>query len=213
MKHKPESRWGLLILTGAIALAGYFGPWVPHRAAGLTVLGLDLAEYVKFLSPVASGQIALQRELFYLPLVTGSIAASLLASRRSLPALGRIALWLIAIPLALAMLPPAWNLETFRSAEFRLQIIAIAACLIPVLGVPLTRYLPGRLVLAFIALLAIAAALLPAWGFLRVQPVIAELYRYPLLPGWGFWTCLAGNFLLALCAVAEMLPRPRSSRV
>src|SRR5690606_17869344 len=81
--HRPAAarrwtilRW-LLPATILLAVAGYFGPWVGHRVAGLVVMGLDLGEYVKFLTPVRAGQIALWREGFYLPLVVASLAASL----------------------------------------------------------------------------------------------------------------------------------------
>jgi hypothetical protein len=209
MKKVPGPRWFLLILWGMIVLAGYFGPWVPHRAAGLVILGSDLPEYVKFLPAVASGQVALRREVFYLPLLTGSVTAGLLASRRDLPLSIRILLGLAAIVLAPALLPPAWSPTTLQNIEFRLQVIALAVSLVLPVVAPLVRYLPDRLVLAIISLLAIMAALLPASGFLRVRPVIADLYREALPLGWGFWACLCGNLLLALCAVAEMLPRRR----
>jgi len=206
MKQTSGRRWWLLILAGASAVAGYFGPWVPHQAAGLVILGLDLGEYVKFLPPVAAGQIALRREYFYLPLLTGSLIAGLLASRRSLPGWARTLLGLTAIPLALAMLPPAWSPRGLLVAEFRIQVIAIAACLLFVAAIPFTRRVPDRLALALTALLALAAAILPAWGFLRIRPAIADLYRASLPLGWGFWGCVIGFLLLALFAVAEMLP-------
>jgi len=78
-RSTPESRrprqlpWLLVILAAAIGLTGYYGPWVAHRAAGLTVIGLDLAEFVKFLPNMSSGQTAIQREVFYLPLLAGSL--------------------------------------------------------------------------------------------------------------------------------------------
>ena len=101
--------WALLAAAMALAIAGYYGAWTPHKAAGLVVIGLDLAEYVKFLPPVASGQIALRREVFYLPLFVASITAGLIAGRRTAPPALRVVAGLAAIPLALAMLPPAWS--------------------------------------------------------------------------------------------------------
>ena len=136
MRQRALWYWMPALLAAAVALAGYFGPWVPHRAGGLVILGLDLAEYVKFMPAVASGQVALRREIFYLPLVAASVTASLLASRRSLPWLVRWGLAAGAIPVALAMLPPAWNLDTFRTAEFRPQIAAIGVCLLLAFSVP-----------------------------------------------------------------------------
>ena len=68
---------GLLPLGAFLALAGFFGPWVNHAAAGLVITGLDLPEYVKFLPAMLAGQLTLWREGFYLPLVAVSMALSL----------------------------------------------------------------------------------------------------------------------------------------
>ncbi len=208
MHRRPGSlRWILLVLAILVGLLGYYGPWVPHRAAGLVILGLDLAEYVKFLPQVRSGAIRLQRELFYLPLFVAAVVAALLASRRRLPPVVRVFFGLAAIPLALAMLPPAWRPDTLLQPEFRLQTIAIAFCLALLPGVVLTRYLPDRLVLALAALLCVAAGVIPAWAFLQVQPAIAELYNHPLALGWGFWACLGGYLIAAVVALAEAMGR------
>ena len=70
-------RWLAITLAGLIGLIGYYGPWVPHKAAGLVVIGLDLAEYVKFIPEVASGKITFRREIFYLPLFAASVGGQL----------------------------------------------------------------------------------------------------------------------------------------
>lgn len=205
----PRVLWLLPLLAGALGLAGYFGPWVPHRAAGLVITGLDLGEYVKFLPGVAGGQIAIRREVFYLPLVATSAGATLLAGRRTLvPGWGRILLAVAAIPVALAMLPPAWTPATLLLSEFRLQTAAIAVCLLLVPGVAVTRHLPRWLALGLIALLAVAAAIAPASAFLRVLPAIRDLYRQPLQPGWGYFAAIAGYLLLAVISLALALHRP-----
>jgi hypothetical protein len=199
--------WHLLILFGFAGLVGCYGPWVPHRAAGLIVLGLDLAEYVKFLPSVSGGQIRLARELFYLPLAAASLGCSLIASRGVLPRPVRWLLGLGAIPLALAMLPPAWSPAVLAQPEFRVQAIVIALCLLAVPAIPLLRRLPDRAVLAILATLSLAAAVLPAWGFLRVLPPIEEVYNHPIAPGWGFWLCLGGFGAAAVVAVAGLFRR------
>ena len=79
---RDKQKW-LLPLGILITLIGYFGPWVNHHVAGLVVMGLDLGEYVKFLTPVRSGQVSLWREGFYLPLLTASLVSSLYAFERN----------------------------------------------------------------------------------------------------------------------------------
>ena len=201
-----------IIAAGIVGLVGYYGPWVPHRASGLVVIGLDLAEYVKFLPKVGPNPAAVTRETFYLPLIAVSLGAVLLASRRSLPRWLRCCLAAASVPVALAMLPPAWSPAVLRLPDFRLQVMAIGVCLLAVPLIPLTRYLPDRLVLALLVALALAAAIWPAWGFLQVLPTIGGLYGHTLRAGWGFWANLAGFLGAAFFGCAEIL-RSRNSGI
>lgn len=200
-----QGRWYLLMIITVLALAGYFGPWVPHPAAGLVITGLDLAEYVKFLPEVMAGQIALLREAFYTPLAAGSLIASLLASRRALPRMLRGLLLVAAASLALAMLPPAWSPATLRLPEFRIQVVAILACLAAVPLTVLTRYLPERLAWTGVGVLSVPAAIWPAWSFLQARPAIQAVYNTELTLGWGFWVSLAGCLVLATLSLAWAL--------
>lgn len=202
----------LLIALGGLAIAGYFGPWTPHPAGGLVITGLDLAEYVKFLPEVMSGQIPVQREAFYAPLTAGSLIATLLASRPTTIRPVRILLLIAALALALAQLPPAWTPGTLKLPEFRIQVITIALCLAAVLLIVLIRYLPDRLILAVSGLLALAAALWPAWSFWQVRPAISAVYNAPLPLGWGFWACLSGYVGLAFIGAAFALERRKPAR-
>jgi hypothetical protein len=166
---------------------------------------------VKFLPQVASGSIVIQREIFYLPLFAASVTASLFAGRRCVPIWLRWALAFSAAPLALAMLPPAWSPGLLRIEEFRIQVLAIAVCLLLIPGVALTRYLPDWLILLAVAFLALVAAIGPAWAFLQVRPAINQVYKQPPAVGWGFWGSLVGFFAAAFLATAEIL-RPESRR-
>lgn len=143
-------RW-LLPTAAVLTFTGYVRPWIDHKAAGLAVLGLDLAELVKFLHPVQQGEIRLWREGFYLPLVAVSVSLSLHAFRRaavpsggageikageeeeeSSPYYGwplRVVLLLMAVVSALNLLPPAWTPRLLLSPEFRLQTVVMIACL------------------------------------------------------------------------------------
>ncbi len=205
---RPSSvrRWILLTAVGVLGVTGYFGPWIPYRAAGLTITGLDLGEYVKFLPQVSAGQIPIQREAFYAPLVAASLIATLLSSRRQTGRL-RWLLLLAAILLALAQLPPAWSPSTLRMPEFRSQTVAIVLCLATIPLVALIRHLPDRLILAGISLPALIAALWPAWSFLQVRPAIAAVYNEPLPLGWGFWACTSGYLGLTFLSTALILSR------
>lgn len=198
-------RWLAIFLACLIGMIGYYGPWAPHKAGGLVVIGLDLAEYVKFIPEFASGKIAFRREVFYLPLFAASAGASLLASRRVLPIWSRWLIAFLAVPLALAMLPPAWNPALLLLPEFRLQTAAVACCLMLVPGAMLLRGVPDRPILAVIALLSLTAAIAPAWGFVQVHAAIETLYRQSLPLGWGFWAGAGGFLTAAFISIAEAI--------
>jgi hypothetical protein len=192
----------LIPLAALLTLAGYFGAWVSHAVAGLAILGLDLGEYVKFLPEVRSGAIGLWREGFYLPLVAASLACSLAAFRAELrygwPA--RTALLAIAVVAGLNLLPPAWTPQRMLTPEFHQQTAAILVCLGAVAFSPWLALLPRRATAALIALLALAAMIVPPWQFLAALPAIAPLYNHALWPGWGMYVMIAGLAMLLVAA-------------
>ncbi|MFN8439294.1 MAG: hypothetical protein U0175_00890 [Caldilineaceae bacterium] len=177
-----------------LTLLGYFGPWVNHKAAALVISGLDLGEYVKFLSSFRNGTVHLWREGFYWPLVTVSLILSLNVFRaeRRYPWWLRWCFVVIALIAALNLLPPAWSPPVLKSAEFRQQMIALLICGLATTFSPFLALLPARIA-AFLSLLLLVAALWwPIRGFLAVLPNISQLYNHSLQPGWGMWVMAFG---------------------
>lgn len=200
-------RWYPVLGMCVVALAGYFGAWIWHKAAGLIITGVDLAEYVKFLPPVRAGQLDILRESFYAPLAMGSLIASLAASRRVLPLWLRWLAGISAIPLALAMLPPAWSPGVLAMPEFRLQVVALGACIAALALLLVTRFLPDGVVMPIVALLALIAAIWPAANFLPLLAPIETLYLSAIRPGWGFWISTFGFLLTAVLSIQGLIPR------
>lgn len=209
---RRTGRWALLA-SALIALAGYWGPWVDHPAAGLVIIGLDLGEFVKFLPQVRSGQLTLWREGFYLPLFAVSMTLSLFAFRRE-PAYH----WLVqggmvgvAIVSSLNMLPPAWSPPLLQTPEFRTQSIAIGLCLAAALFSPFLALLPRLFVGVTCTILAGAAIWLPVSGFLATLEGIGGLYNRSLTPGWGMYTMIVGLAGMGASAFALSLAGKRYS--
>lgn len=195
-------RW-LLPTALLLAFAGYVGAWVDHRVAGLVITGLDLGEYVKFLTPVRSGAIALWREGFYLPLVAVSLTASLAAFRSELryawPA--HAALLALAVVAALNLLPPAWTPQRMMTDEFRQQTLALAGCLAAMAFSPLLALLPAKLFAVIVAVLSVSAAIIPVYQFVLVLPTLSALYNQPQSPGWGMYLCATSLLTLTVTAL------------
>jgi hypothetical protein len=209
-----------LPLATGLALAGYFGPWVDHAAAGLVITGLDLGEYVKFLPDVQSGVVAIWRPGFYAPLVAVGAVCVLAAFRRSFtyPWWARAALLTIALMAALNLLPPAWTPRRMLLAEFRWQASALLLLFAGVLFSPFLGLGPDRVAAIVVTLLSAIGIVAPSLGFLAVLPNIERLYRHPIAPGWGLWLAWIGlalmtaSFWLATHPVLEPPPSARSER-
>jgi len=204
----PALRW-LLPIGLLLTLAGYFGAWVWHRTAGLVILGVDLAEYVKFLSEVRAGTIPMWREWFILPAIALSLSLTLVAINRHLTIRWYVAfpLLLISIWAALSVLPPAWTPALLTTPEFIKQTIMIAACLGVVVISPLLRRLPPLLVGWLVVLLQIGTAGGAIWQFMVIKPAIDRVYGATPPLGWGFYLYIAGVFLALLAIIFATVNR------
>ena len=190
-----------MVLSGwLLAALGYWGAWVWAAPVGLRVPGIDLAEYVKFIAEVRSGQIRLTREVFLLPLVAISLSMSLLAQRSELrlPSALRWLINLLAIPVALAMLPPAWTPSLLTTPEFVKQTVAMAVCIVAAgLSYPLLRRMPLTLSAIIVALLALASLVLSVSAFLKLRTPLDAIYGQPVEFGSGPILLTIGLLLVA----------------
>ena len=204
---RTVDRW-LPLLALTVALVGFFGPWIPHKTAALTVTGFELSELAKFFPEVQTGAVRLVRTLFLAPLTAVSVLLGIwvhaYASRRAV----RILLTALAALVALAALPPY---ESLRAPDYAGQLgLALGGALL-VLLTPLTRRIGGRTRWIAIALLALAGAVGPLSQFVVLRPLVRALYNQPLGLGWGLVACVAGFGLAAAWAIfaAVALNRPR----
>ena len=187
----------LFSLSATAILLAYFLPWLPHPAAGLRLIGLEMGEWVKFLPQVRSGEIAAGRNLFYLPPIT--LGALLALATAGWPN-GRWQTWAmrgLAVAVSLLALPALEAIRDEPSGEWLLRLLLIGG----VVGVAFLSGLGGRLPAQaswlLLALIALAGALLPTWAYLSVRPVIADLLRAPVGIGPGVWLNLVGHLLAA----------------
>lgn len=197
----------LLPVGWVLAAVGYFGPWIAHHTAALTLSGVDLGEFVKFIPSVVDGSLPVARQLFYLPPIAVVVSIALLGSLDKLnyPWSLRALTLMLAIPVSLQLLPPAWAPSTLLTAEFRLQTMALGLCWFLLASSWLLGRLPPRLVGSLSAGLSLGALILPSWQFLAVKSAIDEIYRTPPQTGWGAFLCLAGLVLIAAASTASVL--------
>ncbi|MEJ2735517.1 MAG: hypothetical protein P8189_18445 [Anaerolineae bacterium] len=199
----------LLPVGWALTTVGYFGPWIAHQTAALTLSGVDMGEFVKFLPSVVDGSLQVMRQFFYLPPIAVTVSIALLGNRDELgyPRSLRALMLLLALPISLQLLPPAWAPSTLLTAEFRLQTVALALCWLLLAGSWALARLPSWLVGSLGTGLSLGALILPSWQLFVARPAISELFRVPPGIGWGFFLCLAG---LAVTVAASTVIVPGS---
>ena len=185
--------WIALLLIGA----GYFGPWVWHKAAGLNLSADDLGEWIKFLPAWKAGQLPVMREAFYLPIWLTSIGLGLMAGHiKAWP--GKIAVLVLAVILVLTPLPKYPELLTaFREPEFMLTFwTTVVALLLTAAFTFFGGRLPDRVEAILWIVIGMAAALFAPWMFGRAMPDIDRLYHYSI--GWGIVAVVIGGVLMAV---------------
>ena len=198
----------LLPLAWILAAVGYYGPWIAHRTAALTLTGSDMGEFVKFLPGVLDGSLQVTRQVFYLPPVAVALSVSLLVGSRALgyPWLLRTLALVLSVVVSFQLLPPAWSPSSLVTPEFRPQPIAMGLCWLASAGFLLW----GRLPLWLSGLLSFGlagfAGALSVWQLLIVKPAIDAAYGAPSAVGWGCATCLVGLATIAAISVVFALP-------
>src|SRR6185503_14503638 len=99
---------------------------------------------------------------------------------------------LATIPLALASLSPVWTPAILVAPEFRLQTL-LACCALGLAGIaPFLRGLPVKLLVWGLCLGGIIATLLSNWEFRLIQGPLMDVYRGPVILGWGWWLMVLG---------------------
>ena len=202
------SHW-LVWLGLVLGVVGYFGPWVGHRTAALTVTGFEMAEFAKFFPQVQGGTLQLTRALFYLPLVTAAILLALAVGRSNVRGARWVVPLCVAVLLVVTLLPYsavdgllqaiAAGVPFVLDPQYARQTLLVAAGVLLVLLAPLACRIATRAWGIVVALLALAGAVPALFQFARLRPLVVALYDRPLGLGWGLVACVAG-FVLILAA-------------
>jgi hypothetical protein len=185
-------------------LLGYLLVWLPQPIVGLSFIGLELGEWVKFLPQVRSGEIAADRNLFYIPPIALSLMMILWTA--SWPN-RRWRTWLmrgLALLVALLAFPAIEAIRDEPADQWLLRIGLISGVVLITLFIPLLGHLPERKVVLLswsgICLLALAGLTLPTWAYLSFKPVISELIGQRVGIGPGVWLNIGGNLAVFLSA-------------
>ena len=200
----PASRsvhaW-LLPLGLVLLWAGYFGPWIPHAAAALSLNALDLSEWVTYLPQVRSGALAVGRLNFLAPLsfaiVLSSAWAWQLPRTRALLLVPLLGFGVLTEPFLL------YGNDPELQSQMWILFATAGGC---VLGAVLRGQ---RWYWAGFALLAACGLAANSWPLLLVRPIAGGLYGALPGLGWGWGITQLGAVLLV--AGAALRQHQRSS--
>lgn len=194
-----------------LALVGYFGVWIPHKAAALAITGAELAEWARFLPQPE------KREWLYLPLAVTFVLLAVQAGRSSYPLIrGGVALLLFF--LLLALLLPYFIVEALLHnlttrvpltvpPEYRGQLAVLIVASALVMAAPWSSRLPCRVRGMMSILLALTGILPALWRFVPLQEHIAVLYGSGYKAsavGWGPVMCTLGFMFFIAGVMVEV---------
>ncbi len=215
----------------ALALVGYWSPWLTHSSAALRLNGYELSEWVTFLPGVRSGELPLSRLVFLLPLACLALLLSAVATRvpvrleapplgqaparaperprtglaAALPAMPAAWGWVLLLAglvCAFVLFPPyPYLLTAIRDPEFQGQFFVACATL---LGLFIVAYLPAELKDGLQVLLALVGAGLSLFALLTLRPVASVLLNAPWPIGAGWVAVVLGFGALALAGLAQL---------
>jgi hypothetical protein len=193
----------LICVALLVIVAGYFGPWAAHPAAGLNLSADDLAEWVKFLPVYKAGDSGIIRELFFISIWIVPIGLGILAGR-SRTWLLKLALLGVALLLVFTPLPKYPELLTaYQAPEFAPTFWVTVGALVVTLAFgligPLTR--SARNVAALWIILGLTVALIAPLHFVKVWPEIEKLYHVSI--GWGVIATVLGGLSLSALGIVE----------
>jgi hypothetical protein len=201
---RPTARWrparsDLLALGLTAIFVGYFLVWLPGPGAGLSLIGVELGEWIKFLG------VGPRRDWFYAPpIVLGLLLALWTATWPN----RRARTWLargLAVAVALPAFPAVAAITTEPRSEWLLRLALIGGvAVVAVLAALPARRGAAAWVWAVMAVVAIAGAVGPTWQYLAVRPVVATALRQPVAIGAGVWLNALGCVLVAAVCLGQI---------
>jgi hypothetical protein len=197
----------LLWVGFTLILAGYLMVWLPQPVVGLSLIGLEMGEWVKFLPEVQAGLLP-DRNLFYLPpVLLGLMMALWTAGWPN----GRWQSWAVrgvAVLVSLLAFPAVEAVRFEPAVQWLLRIGLVGLVGVTAVLSGVMDRLPQRIRPLLLLVLAVAGLVLPSWAYLAVRPVIAELFRTDVGIGPGLLLHIAGNLLVVVTGLLSLLQRP-----
>jgi hypothetical protein len=197
----------LLWLAFTLILVGYLMVWPPQPVVGLSLLGLEMGEWIKFLPQVQAGNLP-DRNLFYLPPILLGLMMILWTAEWPNNRWQTWTLRGLAFTVSLLSFPALEAIRDEPSDQWLLRIALIGFVGLTAVLSPFLKMLPTKALSLLLLTLALLGVSFPTWAYLAVRPVIANLLRTDIGIGPGLLLHIIGNLLVILAALLALLHRP-----
>ncbi len=205
MKALSWSRF-LIPLGFTAILVAYFLIWLPQPVTGLSFIGLEMGEWVKFLPKGSAGDLTYLRNIFYLPPITLGLMMILWTVNWTDK---RWQTWIVrglAVAVAFLALPSIEVILDEPVSEWLLRLLMVLCVLALAVISPLFKRLaPGSVETGswvLILLLGLIGLIFPTWIYASLRDLIGDLLQTAIGIGPGVWLNAAGHLLLVGSAAA-----------
>lgn len=205
----------VLRLGFTAVLLGYLLVWLPQPVVGLSLIGLEMGEWIKFLPEVQEGTIFPGRNAFYLPPITLSLILIMWTARWPSNRWKTWAMRATAVLVALLAFPAIESILGEPRDQWLLRLGLITGVFALALLSPYFKRLPvkwqGAGPLVIILLLSLVGMLFPTWMFFALRPVLESLFRTEISFGIGAWLNLMGHLTIAVVVAYLLLGTSKRS--
>lgn len=197
----------LLWVGFTLILAGYLMVWLPQPVVGLSLLGLEMGEWVKFLPEVQAGLLP-NRNLFYLPpVLLGLMMAIWTVGWPN----GRWQTWTMrgmAVLVSFLAFPAVEAIRFEPSSEWLLRLGMVGLVGVTAVLSSFLDRLPGMLPPLLLLLFGLLNLVLPTWAYFSMRPVIADLFQTAVGIGPGLLLHILGNVMVVMAGGVLLLRHP-----
>ncbi len=194
MNNKAQT--GFILGLTAVFI-GYLSVWLPGPGAGLSIIGIEMGEWFKFVG------LGARRDIFYLPPITLGL---IMGVWTSLWGNGRWQTWVmrgLAVGVSLLAFPAIEDILGPSRSQYVLRVMLILV----VIGVVLLaawlsqRSLPALPVKIAIIILGLIGAIWPTWLYFEIRPFTSNLLGEPLGIGLGVYLNGIGHLIVAVASL------------
>lgn len=201
----------LIRLSFTFILLGYFLVWLPQPAAGLSFIGLEIAEWVKFIPKVQAGNFFPSRNFFYLPPTTLAMMMAMWTAGWSNNSWRTWITRALAVLISLLVFPAFESIQGEPVSQWQIRIFFIflvgASVVLAAYYSRENSRLPESVPWSYFLVVGFIGLILPLWSYLAIRPLAEAIIGGHVGIGIGLVLNFIGHLLLVLLSLLYIVGR------